>query len=247
MNLILLEPEEYQATEVTLEGRRALHASTVLGARPGDTLRVGVVDGEIFAAEVLESSTDRLRLRLRAPAPPPAPTGVSMLLALPRPKVLRRVLAAAASMGVERIVLVNAARVERSYFDSPLLEPSAMRQELLLGLEQGRDTRLPAVTVERRFRPFVEDRLAATFDHPGEVSTRLLAHPAAGEPFGLGTVRGSNAPVVLAIGPEGGWVPFEVALLESAGFVRVGLGERILRVETALPVLFGAVMAARAG
>jgi RsmE family RNA methyltransferase len=167
---------------------------------------------------------------------------VDLLLAIPRPKALKRVLPAVAQLGVDRVVLVNAARVEKSYFDSKVLAPDFVEELLLQGLEQARDTRLPEVLVRERFRPFVEDELDAVF---GTGAIRLLPHPPAQQP--LTQVGARTAPrVVLAIGPDGGWVPFEAELLEAHGFRPFSLGPRILRVETAVPVLLGQLELLRA-
>ena len=235
MNLLLLRPEELAPDGTArLTGRRLLHARDVLRASSGDVLRAGVLGGAIGTVEVLALSATELVLRAHlSEAPPPRP-GVSLLLAIPRPKVLRKVLPAAASLGVDRVVLINAARVEKSYFDSKVL--ASIEELLMLGLEQARDTVLPEVIVRERFRPFVEDELGAIFpDH-----TRLLAHPAAtnGPPQ-------SKTRVLIAIGPEGGWVPFEIDLLGTRGFTPFTLGPRTLRVEVAVPYALGAISRAR--
>ena len=231
MNLLVLRDEDFLADGTArLTGRRLLHAREVLRAAEGDVLRVGRLGGKVGTGVVLRLGEEELVLRCDLAEPPPARPGVDLLLAIPRPKALRRLLPAAASLGVDRIVLVNAARVEKSYFDSKVL---AQVQELLvLGLEQGRDTRLPEVLVRERFRPFVEDELEAIFPE----ADRLLAHP--GAERAPPRVEGR---VVLAIGPEGGWVPFEVALLEARGFVPFSLGPRPLRVEVAVPYALGAM------
>jgi 16S rRNA (uracil1498-N3)-methyltransferase len=165
-------------------------------------------------------------------APPPR-AGVDLLLAVPRPKALRKLLPAAAALGVGRIVLVNAARVEKSYFDSKVLVPDAVRELLILGLEQARDTRLPEVLVRERFRPFVEDELDSLW--PAEA--RLVAHPAASASL----PRRAGPAAVVAVGPEGGWVAFELELLRARGFAAFTLGPRTLRVEVAVPYLLGAL------
>ena len=153
------------------------------------------------------------------------------MLAIPRPKALRRVLAAAASMGVDRLVLLAAARVEKSYFASPVLQPERIRKHLRDGLEQAQDTVLPEVLFEPRFRPFVEDRLDALLGR----SERWLLHPGDDGPR-----RPAPAGrLALAIGPEGGWVPFERTLLESRGFRPLGFGTRTLRTETIVPFALG--------
>lgn len=245
MNLILLFPDDFAENgTVRLSGRRARHIHEVHRAREGDSLTVGRVDGPIGKGTVLSVGPDEVCLSVVLSEEPPPPSGLDLLLALPRPKVLRRVLQAAASLGARRIVLVNAQRVEKSYFDTPFLETAEIRRNLVLGLEQARDTVLPSVEIRKRFRPFVEDELDSFW--PGATCARLLAHPGtAGGPAGLGAAR-AGLPAVLAVGPEGGWVPFEVELLVAHGFQPFDLGPRILRVETALPFAFGQILHSRA-
>jgi RsmE family RNA methyltransferase len=235
MNLLLLAPHEIgdDATAL-LTGRRHEHARAVLRVQAGETLRVGVRGGNCGTGEVVSEGPEGLRLKLTLDREPPPRPGVSLVMAIPRPKALRRIIPAVASLGIDRVVLVNAARVEKSYFDSQILAPAVLDGLIDLGLEQSRDTRPPAIDVRGRLRPFVEDELDAW---AGE-SVRLLPHPPA--PAALPRVE-PNRPVVLAIGPDGGWVPFEVDLLERRGFLPVSLGPRVLRVEVAVSYTIGRV------
>jgi 16S rRNA (uracil1498-N3)-methyltransferase len=235
MNLLLLEPEELrQDGTARLGGRRARHVREVLGAAVGSRIRAGLVGGRLGEAEVLAIGEDELVLSPHLDQEPPPPVRIQLLVALPRPKVLRRMLQAIASMGVKRLVLCGSYRVERSYFSSPLLAPEALRAELLLGLEQGRDTILPRVEVRRLFKPLVEDELGALLPAP----IRLLADPGAAaalpEPTGGGAA--------LAIGPEGGFTSYEAGMLQAHGFVPFSLGPRVLRVDTAVSFAAGRVM-----
>jgi RsmE family RNA methyltransferase len=231
VNLLLLRDDDFAPDgTVRLKGRRLLHAREVLRAASGDVLRIGQLGGLVGTGVVLQLDERELVLRAELRDPPPARPGVDLLLAMPRPKALRKVLPAVASLGVDRVVLVNAARVEKSYFDSKVLP---MAQELFAeGLEQARDTVMPSLLVRERFRPFVEDELDATF---GE-GLRLVAHPIAERAMPQRSGR-----VVLAIGPEGGWVPFEIALLGQSGFAPVSFGPRPLRVEVAVSFALGAL------
>ncbi len=197
MNLLLLEAAELRPDGTArLAGRRALHVAHVLRAAPGDRIQAGVVGGKMGEAEVLFASAAEVVLRPALDRDPPPPSPISLLLALPRPKILRKVLQAAASMGVKRIALVGSWRVEKSYFASPLLSPEAIREELLLGLEQGRDTAVPEVLARRLFKPFVEDELAALFPE----RTRLLADPSGAALEALAPADGRAA---LAVGRRG--------------------------------------------
>jgi 16S rRNA U1498 N3-methylase RsmE len=254
MNLLLLDGAEIEPDGTArLGGRRARHAVEVLRAAPGDRLSVGVVGGDLGEGEVLSASAVEVVLRVALRSPPPPPSPVSLLLALPRPKILRKVLQAAASMGLKRLVLVGSWRVEKSYFASPLLAPAALEAELRLGLEQGRDTRLPEVLVRRLFKPFVEDELEALLPAPD----RLLAHPGPHGTLDAGGARAGDATsrqgparegpardaraATLAIGPEGGFTPYEAGALVRLGFRPFSLGPRALRVDVAVPFAVGQV------
>jgi RsmE family RNA methyltransferase len=231
MNLLLLREADFREDgTVRLTGRRLRHAREVLRAAAGDTVRVGRLGGLVGTGEVLRLDETELVLRPELTEPPPPRAGVDLMLAIPRPKALRKILPAAASLGVDRIVLVNAARVEKSYFDSGVLLPESVEELLVLGLEQARDTRLPEVLVRDRFRPFVEDEVDALWPH----TSRLLAHPGAPAPPAQTGQR-----LVLAIGPDGGWVQFELDLMQAHGFTIFGLGPRPLRAEVALPYALG--------
>jgi RsmE family RNA methyltransferase len=227
MNLILLFPEDFIAEDrVCLSGRRLRHLREVHRVEAGGTLRVGLLGGPIGTGSVLRIDDDALELQVALAEPPPPKLPLSLVLALPRPKVLNRVLASAASLGVARIALVNAWKVEKSYWSSPRMDPANLRQQLILGLEQGRDTVLPELRIERLFRPFVEDALPSWT----ATATALVAHPGAPDPC----PRNLDGPCVLAIGPEGGWIESELSSLARVGFSAVDLGPRILRVETAI-------------
>jgi RsmE family RNA methyltransferase len=232
MNLILLFESDFTdstSMRVSLRGRRRTHLLEVHRAAVGDTLTIGLLNGKVGEGTVRSINDDNVDLDVRLDREPPKPLPLLLVLALPRPKVLRRILRSAASLGVKRIVLVNSRRVEKSFWQTPFLAEENIREQLVLGLEQAKDTVLPEVLLRKRFRPFVEDELpelrAGAFG--------FVAHPYAAEPF----PRSATGPVALAVGPEGGFIPFEVDLLEKAGFKPVSLGERILATETAVPAL----------
>ncbi|TDQ35317.1 16S rRNA (uracil(1498)-N(3))-methyltransferase [Thiopseudomonas denitrificans] len=231
MNLLLLSPDDLRADgSAVVEDRRLQHMLQVQRVEPGQQLRAGLLGGLMGQATVQQLDSHQAHLTLLLDQPPPAKLPLTLVLALPRPKMLKRTLQTIAAMGVQRLVLVNSFRVEKSFWQTPWLQEDSIREQLLLGLEQACDTVLPEVILEKRFKPFVEDRLPAL----AAANLKLVAHP--GEhpecPRALG-----EQPLTLAIGPEGGWIPYEVELLRKADFAPVQLGPRILRVETAVPAL----------
>ncbi|HEX8540870.1 MAG TPA: 16S rRNA (uracil(1498)-N(3))-methyltransferase [Pseudomonas sp.] len=230
MNLLLLEDADFIAADrVILRDRRLKHMQEVHRAVAGDSLRVGRIGGLMGNAELLRLEDHEAELRVSLDSPPPAKLPLTLLLALPRPKMLRRVFQTVATMGVPKVILLNSYRVEKSFWQTPFLEPAAIREQLILGLEQARDSVLPEIIIEKRFKPFVEDRLPQLV----EGTLGLVGHPGQFP----ACPRAVQQPVTLAIGPEGGWIPYEIDLLNKSGLQPVQLGERILRVETAVTAL----------
>ena len=235
MNLLLLEDTDRRDDGTwRVTGRRAEHIRRVLGLDAGDALRAGLLNGARGTARVRDLDAEGAVLDFEAERAAPEPLPLRLILALPRPAMLRRTLIDATSLGIKDLVLVHSHRVEKSFWQSPELEADKIREKLLLGLEQAGDTLLPRVHLQRWFRPFVEDELPCF----ARDSRCLLAHPGddAAMPCDL------TEAVTLAIGPEGGWIDHEVDWFREQGFACVGLGERILKVDTALPTLVGRIM-----
>jgi 16S rRNA (uracil1498-N3)-methyltransferase len=236
VNLILLDAGEVAADgTATLDDARAAHIAGVLGGQPGRTVRIGVIDGPLGTGTLTSVTQTHVTLTCALePAAPPLPD-LDLLLALPRPKVLRRLWAQLAALGVHRIMLTNAERVERNYFDTHLLEERTYRPLLVEGLQQARDTRLPVVSVHRQLKVLVEDHL----DGLCADSRRIVAYHRAALPV-VEAIRQHSGRVLLAVGPEGGWNDYELALLQSHRFTPVSMGPRTLRVDTACIALIAA-------
>jgi 16S rRNA (uracil1498-N3)-methyltransferase len=238
MNLILLEPHELPGGEVHLTDRRAHHIAEVIRPAVGDTLRVGVVGGAQGDAEVLLVSGSSVRLAVDpalVDGDPPRPPRVHLVLAVPRPKVLGRVLQTLGTLGVARLDLVNAWRVEKSYFGSPALDPAAIRHALWLGAEQGVTTWLPPFTVHRRLMAYLDNPPDTP---PTRPERKVLAHPKSTTPLESIVPPGSTDCLV-AMGPEGGWIQREIDTFEQRGFAPITLGPAVLRTEQAVAVLLG--------
>jgi RsmE family RNA methyltransferase len=233
LNLILLERHELVGARATLRDERAAHIREVLRAQTGDRLRVGLPDGPRGTATITALDDAHVELRCTWETETPPVPRVDLLLALPRPKVLRRLWAQLAALGVGRIALTNAAKVERNYFDTHVVQPATYRPLLLEGLQQAQDTRLPLVSLHKQLKPLVEDRLDELFPD----TLRLLADPSALETLQSRIPAGFAGRILLAVGPEGGWTDFERDLFARQGFLGIGLGPRTLRTDTACVAL----------
>ncbi|MBV1930365.1 MAG: 16S rRNA (uracil(1498)-N(3))-methyltransferase [Porticoccaceae bacterium] len=230
MNLLLLEDNDFVSEGIAeISGRRYEHIVNILKPDPGGTIKTGLINGNTGIATVLVIEKTKLKLKVDLLNEPEPPLPVTLLLALPRPKMLKRILQTCAALGVNRLYLINSYRVEKSYWQSPWLETKAIDGQLRLGLEQAGTTTLPQVELRKRFKPFVEDEL----DTIAGKTTRLLAHPYHHQPAPVSLNQAST----LAVGPEGGFIAYEIDKLVELGFTPVSLGKRILKVETAVTAL----------
>ena len=231
MNLILLSPNDFikPKTRVRLDGRRYLHIRDIHRAKEGDELSVGLLGGRIGTGKIASLTGEAIEMDISLNLQPPSPLPVTLILALPRPNILKRALQAASAMGVKTIFLIHSNRAEKSFWLSPVLKPEKIQEQLLLGLEQGKDTVLPDIQLRKNFKPFFEDELPELI----QGTRALIAHPQASEEC----PRDIRQPVTLMIGPEGGFIPYEIEKLTALGFTPVHLGDHILRVDTAVPAL----------
>ena len=251
MNRILLEPNEIGAEDrAVLGGVRAEHVRSVLHGTVGQPLKTGVVGGKVGVSVIEAVTPTEIVVRCvhdQAPLPP----WCDLVLAPPRPRVMKRLLPQLATLGVRRLFLVGAEKVEKAFWGAQLLKPEIYRPLLIEGLMQGAvSTKLPEIHQEKRFLKWLsEGDFAKHFEYQ---QFRIVAHP----PL-PGTVpissnvanvhccqSQSGTVPVFAIGPEGGWTEKEVALLEAQGFVRHSLGPRILKTETATIALLSRFMVA---
>lgn len=232
MNLILLDLNDIGAdhhARIT-DARRLKHLMEVNRATEGESFNVGIQGGNMGKAELIELSHEQAIFSLdQLEELPPPPLPVHLVLALPRPRMLARTLEHVTALGVKQITLLHTKRVEKSYWQSPELRPDKIHQHLLLGLEQARDTQLPTITLSKGFRPFIEAQLPVLLNE----RRGLVAHPGMPNPC----PRGISDETLLLVGPEGGFIEWEVEQLLAAGCEGMHLGPRILRVETAVTAL----------
>ena len=227
MNLILLYDNDWiDVHHVVLSDHRFVHIRQVLRSNVGDQLRVGRVGGLRGVGLIVGIDSEGVHLKIELTNHCLPRHRFDLVLALPRPKMLRRIFRVVAEYGVNYLHLVNTARVEKSYWQSPLLHPEKINQALFVGMERSMDTFCPQVVLHQRFRPFVEDTLPdLCAGRPCWLTDKTATTP-------LSAV--SHQPAIVMIGPEGGFVPFEIALAESVMAKRVSLGQRILSVDTAV-------------
>ncbi len=231
MNIVLLDPRQTESPIWTISAKRQLeHLRTHVNVQVGDTLKVGIRGGKRYLTEVLSVTEQLIQLQSIHEEIVPKKLPVTLIVAMPRPKVLRRLVMDSVTLGVEKIILLHSYRVDKSYWQTPFLQQ--LNQYIDLGLEQAGDTIAPKIEVYKRFKPFVEDILPSLIraDCPAYV-----AHPYVEMKMPAGLQQGCT----MIIGPEGGFIPYEIDLLIKNGCQAVSLGNRIIRTETVIPYVLG--------
>jgi RsmE family RNA methyltransferase len=227
MNIILFEPHE---VDVPLKKRdeRTIHLLKVLHKKSGDAFDAGILGGLLGTGRIESVEADgSLRFTLTVGTPPPLRLPLRMAVGFPRPIQLRRLLRDLSNLGLEAIDLLGTDLGEKSYRDTNLLSNGGARAALIEGAVQARDTRLPALQVYRDVRAWLAAR---PWESPAAVLVAADNVRPRGSFAGLET---EGRPLVIAAGSERGWSDRERDLLEAAGFLRLSLGSRALRTETA--------------
>ncbi|OUU35395.1 MAG: 16S rRNA (uracil(1498)-N(3))-methyltransferase [Cellvibrionales bacterium TMED49] len=229
MNVLLIDKKNIRTDRTIVSGRQFDHLKKVLRVSVGDKIRVGVINELLGTGIVERFERDYISLAISANLPPPKAIPATVILSLPRPKFLNRIMQSLATMGVKDIHVIHSQRVEKSYWSTPQLNLSRIDENFILGLEQAGDTVVPNITLHKRFRPFVEDVLP----HLMNDRKAFLAQPRSE----ISCPICINQPSLLVIGPEGGFIPYEVNKFENIGFQAVSIGDRIMKVEVAIPML----------
>lgn len=235
MNIVIFEKHELVNNRLLLGERRQNHIQSILKLTVGDTLRIGMVNGNMGQGTIVAVREQGIEVDVHLDQPPVFSRQIDLILALPRPIMLQRIIKQATVLGVRNIYLIRSARVEKSFFHSPVLHPDKLQTLLFEGLEQAIDTQLPEVFVYHRFKPFVED-IVPTLKGSG-----IIAHPGveASLPEVFSVRQSSERRILLAVGPEGGWNEYELECFVQKGFAGFSMGSRILHVDTAVVVLLG--------
>ena len=236
MNIVLLDPRQTESEIWSISSKRQLeHLKQHVDVQVGDSLKVGIREGKRYLTEVVEVTEQAIKLKAVKEEVVPGKLAVTLIVAMPRPKVLRRLIMDSVTLGVEKIILLHSYRVDKSYWQTPFLQQ--LDQYVTLGLEQAGDTIAPKIEIYKRFKPFVEDVLPSLVT---AACPAYVAHPYAEMkmPFAI------DHPCTIVIGPEGGFIPYEVDLLIKNGCQAVSLGNRILRTETAISYVLGRLFSA---
>ena len=230
MNIILLHDADFiDSDTVILTDHRKDHIVNVLKAKKNDSLFCGLINSDMGEGRVKKIDSSMVELKVKLNLKPPSALPLTLVLALPRPKMLKRIIESSATLGIKKIYLINSWKVEKSFWHSPVLKDENINNILVAGLEQAKDTIMPQIIKKKFFTPFVKNELPDISKN----STCLTAHPKTKNACPCCI----NKQTTLVVGPEGGFIDLEVETLEKVGFKTVHLGKRILRTETVVPFL----------
>ncbi len=233
--------EPIQPGPVILSGVESHHLLHVMRAKPGD--QVVLFDGTGAEFKAVVESTARNSIALlageRLEVNREASRALTLAVSLPKGDRQKWLVEKAVEIGIARIVPLTTARSVAQPTDSAL---DKLRRAVIESSKQCGRNRLLQITEPQT--------MAALLQQPSPTAIRLFAHPdsAAGASQAAGwkqlvAAAAPNADVCIAIGPEGGFSDSEATAALAAGWQRMDLGARILRVETAAIYLAALVQA----
>jgi 16S rRNA (uracil1498-N3)-methyltransferase len=232
---IFVPPERLDGDRVTLTGEAHKHLAKVLRLQEGDDVLVFDGRGHEIEARVASVGARQIDLALgarRALAAPPV--AITLLQAVPRGERMDLLVQKTTELGVAAIVPVIA---QRSVARPPA---GRARRWQTIASEAARQSGRADV-------PVVAEVLELDAALSAAKGMRLLLWEEERGTSLRAALEKVASEVALLVGPEGGWTAEEVEAARRAGFVPVGLGPRVLRVETAAIVAVALVQAAAGG
>ncbi len=195
---------------VELPRETASHVAKVLRARSGDPLILFSGDGREYAGSVESVRGSRVTASVGngADVDRESPFAITLVQCVPRGDRMDFIVQKATELGVTRIVPVLSQR--------SVVRLDAVQAERLPGIEA------PA--------PLIEYLGSSPAAGAGQPAARFVLEPDV-EVAAAPTAPGTAA--MIAVGPEGGFGDEELDAFRLAGFLRLRLGPRILRTETA--------------
>jgi RsmE family RNA methyltransferase len=231
VNIILFEDHEL-GNALPRQDERTKHLIKVLHKKTGDSFDAGVLGGQIVSGRIEKINLDgSILVSLQTNKGPPPKLPIRVAVGFPRPIQLRRLLRDISNMGAQAIDLVATELGEKSYRDTKLINDGGARSALIEGAVQARDTVIPALSTYTSLESWLRESPWES-SLPGP-SPLLVAADNVRPEGAMSRINPMMRPVVIAIGSERGWSDRERNMLAAAGFLRLSLGSRALRTETA--------------
>jgi len=236
MNIVIFEDKDISSENklIIKNELKVNHILNILKLQKGDELKIGKLNGLIGKGIITEINKNDgiIKLEFNLYESPPEKLKTTLILAMVRPKTLIKSLHSAISLGVKEIIIIKTWRVEKSFWASPILNHENLKKIAVESLEQAKDTVLPNIEIRKLFKPFIEDELKLLIKN----KRGIVAHPIANRSFFDKNENLDNVDYI-AIGPEGGFIEYEIEKFKEIGFEVFKLNKRILRVENAVGVI----------
>jgi len=251
MNICLFTPDEINKP-LSVKDERGEHIIKVLHKKAGDTFTAGIIDGKSGVATITEivpateSEPSKINFTFEPTGNGKPLTNLKMIIGFPRPIQLKRLLRDIAALGVKEVHLTGTELGEKSYMQSTLVEKGSAYKMLLDGTVQAGGTHVPELFLHQTLKECLDYMEAHTQEHTGNILRLSLDNVNPKCSLSAAMTDEQEQMVFAAIGSERGWTNKERTLMEEYGYVRCGMGNRIMRTETAATVA-GAIILNKLG
>ena len=238
MKICLFKQEELNRP-LSIKDERGEHIIKILHKKEGDIFSAGVINGMAGTATIKKIENGEITFDFASDSEGKNLYPLKMIIGFPRPIQLKRLLRDIAALGVQEVHLTGTELGEKSYMQSNLVEHGTAYQMLLDGTVQAASTHVPDLFLHKTLKDCLESVIPEKEQCNNAKILKLCMdniNPKGSLFSVLQEQYEKPALVVAAIGSERGWTQKEREMLESAGYLRVGMGPRVMRTETATTV-----------
>lgn len=235
MNLIILLPEDKVNDNLfMINDYRSEHLLKIIKVNKNSIIQSGILNGDKGISKILDIDANKIYLDFSQDfaLKTKEKYEIDLICAMPRPQTLKKILSLCGTFEIRSLTLISSNRVEKSYYQSPLLEEAKLNHFLIEGLMQGKFTRLPKVKIFDKFKRFWDEEYNENLFPNFKKSIKLIAHPETTTTI-YDNFENTLKNYMIVLGPEGGWIPFEIDYIKSKNFIPINLGTPVLRVENA--------------
>lgn len=242
MNIALFSEQEIK-NPLSLKDERAEHIIKILHKRVGDTFSCGIINQKAGSAKITEITQTHIKFDFTPLSDGKLLFPLKMIIGFPRPIQLKRLLRDIAALGICQVHLTGTELGEKSYMQSNLVEHGTAYKMLLDGTVQAASTHVPNLFLHKTLPECLK-----SFENENQIKIALdNVNPQKSLSSYMEQIKNlpKETQIIAAIGSERGWTDKERKFLEDSRFIRLGMGQRVMRTETAATVASSIILSSR--
>ncbi len=234
MNLLILEEsEKISKNQFKIQNRKLEHFTKILKVKIGDTLKAGILNESIgnFKITKIEKNEILGEYVFQSNEEYSIFSNIRFYIAYQRPQTTKKIIQLASNLSVKEIYFFPCEKSEKSYQDSKIWEEQNLKNEIILGLEQGKKIYSPKIYHILKFH-----ELKNYF----QTKNPFILHPNTNE-VDLVSLNLNLSFYEFILGSESGFTEKEIIYFEKNNCKSISISDSILRTESAFLYLLSQI------